>query len=114
MDGRGQRKLADYLTTSLGVRYLDTITTAGLIRHIATETDQTETLLANVEISMSAHGSSQIAVTAHHDCAGNPVPDKKQKKQVATAMARLRGRYPDAEVVGLWLNHMWIVERVRV
>lgn len=112
MDGRGQRRLAEYLTASFGVGYLDMVTTAGLVKHLAADTNQAETLLANVELSMSAHGSSQIAVAAHHDCAGNSVPDETQKHQVGTAMARLRERYADAEVVGLWLNDKWIVERV--
>ena len=45
MDGRSQRKVADYLNTVFGVRNLDTITTAGAIRHLAEDTDQTQTLL---------------------------------------------------------------------
>ena len=113
MDGRPQRKVADYLTTSFGVRNLDTITTAGLVRHMAEHTDQTATLLANVDISIEKHGSRQIAVVAHHDCAGNPASDKAQKQQVATATTRLSDLYPDAEVIGLWLSEQWIVERVR-
>lgn len=113
MDGRIQRKVSDYLGTSLGVRHLDTITTAGLIRHIAADTTQTATLLENVEVSMNAHGSNQLAVVAHHDCAGNPVSDRVQKQEIATAMTRLAEIYPHAEVIGLWLNEQWIVERIR-
>jgi carbonic anhydrase len=113
MDGRVQRKLADYLTAAFGARHLDTITTAGLIRHLADDTDQTETLLSNLETSIRAHGSNQVAVTAHHDCAGNPVSDATQKQQVATAVARLQRDYPQLEVIGIWLNDHWIVERVR-
>lgn len=113
MDGRPQRKVADYLSTSFGVRHLDTITTAGLVRHLAETTDQTETLLGNVDISLDKHGSHQIAVVAHHDCAGNPVSDRTQKQQIAAAIDRLEELYPHSEVVGLWLNEQWIVERVR-
>lgn len=113
MDGRIQRKVSDYLSTALGVRHLDTITTAGLIRHVAADTAQTASLLDNVEASMKAHGSNKIAVVAHHDCAGNPVSDRVQKQEVATAMTRLAETYPAAEVIGLWLNEQWIVERIR-
>lgn len=113
MDGRPQRKVADYLTTSFGVRHLDTITTAGTVKHLAEDTAQTQMLLTNVDISVGQHGSNHIAVVAHHDCAGNPVSDKMQKQQLATAVSRLRELYPDSEVVGLWLNEHWIVERVR-
>lgn len=113
MDGRPQRKVADYLIVSLGVRHLDTITTAGTIKHLVADTEQTDVLLNNAEISMNAHGSRHLAVVAHHDCAGNPVSDKTQREQVAAAVKRLSEMYPDIEVVGLWLNDKWIVERVR-
>jgi len=113
MDGRIQRKVSDYLSTAFGVRHLDTITTAGLIRHVAADTTQTATLLANVAASMKTHGSHRIAVVAHHDCAGNPVSDRVQKQEVASAMTRLTETYPGAEVIGLWLNEQWIVERIR-
>ncbi|HEX6286706.1 MAG TPA: carbonic anhydrase [Acidimicrobiia bacterium] len=112
MDGRPQRKVADYLTTSFGVRHLDLITTAGAVRHLAEETDETHRLLHNLALSTSNHGSRQIAVVAHHDCAGNRVADNRQKLQVSEAVARIRNIYPDAEVTGLWLGEQWIVERV--
>ena len=113
MDGRPQRKVADYLATSFGVRHLDNITTAGLVRHLAEATAQTATLLSSLEISVTKHGSSKIAVVAHHDCAGNPAPDAVQKQQVAAAVAHLADLYPKAEVTGLWLGPNWIVEKVR-
>ncbi len=114
MDGRPQRKVADYLTNSFGVRSLDTITTAGMVRHLADDTDQTATVLSNLAISIDTHGSRHIAVVAHHDCAGNPVSDRAQREQVAAAVTRLAGQHPDAEVVGLWLDEHWIVERVHI
>ena len=113
MDGRPQRKVMDYLTTSLGVRYIDTITTAGLVRHLAEPTDRTSRLMADLDVSVEAHGSRKIAVAAHHDCAGNPASDSTQKHQVGAAIVRLADAHPGLEVVGLWLGENWIVERVR-
>lgn len=113
MDGRPQRKVGDYLTTSFGVRHLDTITTAGIVRHLAEDTPQTAMLLANLDISIAKHGSHQVAVVAHHDCAGNQVSDGTQKQQIAEAVTRIADLYPDVDVVGLWLNEHLIVERVR-
>jgi carbonic anhydrase len=113
MDGRPQRKVADYLNNTFGVRNLDTITTAGMVRHLATDTTQTPMLLDNLDISVQEHGSRQIAVVAHYDCWGNPASDREQKEQVVTAMARIAGLYPETEVVGLWLDRHWIVERIR-
>lgn len=113
MDGRPLRKVADFLSISFGVRHLDTITTAGIVKHLAEDSEQTQTILANLDISVSKHGSRHIAVAAHHDCAGNPIPDEAQRRQVAASVARIAGMYPDSEVVGLWLNEHWIVERVQ-
>lgn len=112
MDGRPQRKVADYLTTSFGVRNLDTITTAGMVRHLAEDTDQTGTILDNLNLSIDQHGSQKVAVVAHHDCAGNPVSDQAQKQQVGAAVARLESLYPDVELAGFWLDENWIVERI--
>ncbi len=113
MDGRPQRKVADYLNTSFGVRNLDTITTAGLVKHLAENTVQTGAILDNLAISVERHGSRKIAVVAHHDCAGNPVSASTQKRQISTALSRLEGLYPDFDLAGLWINEHWIVERVR-
>ena len=113
MDGRTQHKVADYLLPQFGVRYLDSITTAGTVRHLATDTGATPSLLANLAISVDQHGSKHIAVVAHHDCAGNPVADRQQTQEVENAVERIGGIYPDAEVVGLWIGSNWKVERVR-
>ncbi len=112
MDGRIQRKVNDYLQTVFGARNIDTITTAGTVKHLATETDQTSTLLANLRISTEGHGSTQIAVVAHHDCAGNPVPDDVQRGQIAESVAYLSNQHPTAEVIGLFLDKNWVVEKV--
>ena len=112
MDGRTQRKVADFLLPRFGVRHLDTITTAGTVRHLAIDTDTTPSLLANLAVSVDQHGSRHIAVVAHHDCAGNPVAERQQRQEVEIAVERLGGLYPDTEVIGLWIGSNWIVERV--
>lgn len=112
MDGRPQQKVAAYLRIAFRVLHLDTITTAGLVRHLASDTEQTPVLLANLEVSLSAHGSSQVAVVAHHDCAGNPVSDGEQRHQVEKAVQRLSSLHADTEIVGLWVNAHWIVEEI--
>jgi carbonic anhydrase len=105
--------VSDYLTATFGVRYLDTITTAGAVKHLAETTGQTEVLLENVDISLAKHGSRQIAVVAHHDCAGNPVRESTQKRQLLTATGRVAEHRPDVDVMALWVNDQWIVERLR-
>lgn len=113
MDGRGQRRVADYLFTTFGVRHLDTITAAGMVKHLASDTDRTEAIRRDLEVSLSKHASDQVAVAAHHDCAGNPVPDKTQQQQIVVAVDRLAENYPNAQVIGLWIDRTWTVQRIR-
>lgn len=112
MDGRPQRKVADYLLTSFGVRFLDTVTTAGMVRHLAEDTEQTAAILTNLNHSVSNHQSVHIAVVAHHDCIGNPVPEKQQKRQLILAVERIDSIHPGREVIGLWFDEHRILSRV--
>ena len=113
IDGRFQRRTSDYLTQTFGVRSIDTITAAGMIKNIAEPTDRTPAILADLQVSVDKHKSTQIGVVAHADCAANPVSDDVQKKQVADAVASLESMFPDFEVVGLWIDENSIVERIR-
>jgi len=112
MDGRPQRRVADYLITSFGVRYLDTVTTAGMVRHLADETEQTSAILTNLDHSVRRHESRHIAVVAHYDCLGNPVTEKVQRQQVSLAVERVSSIYSGPEVVGLWVDGHGIISRV--
>ena len=113
MDGRVQRKVRDYLKASFGARFIDTVTAPGMVKNLAATTGRTAEILTDSRVSTVRHGSTQIAVAAHADCAGNPIPDAAQKKQLGEAMARLRHEFPDADIVALWLDSHQIVERIR-
>jgi len=113
MDGRVQRNVAEHLLTLMDVRHLDTVTTAGMVRHLAGEpTDRTPAILDDLDVSLTRHGSRQIAIAAHHDCAGNPVGDADQRLQVISAVRLLQVRHPDLEVHGIWVDHQWTVHRL--
>jgi hypothetical protein len=64
------------------------------------------------DISLRKHGSRLIAVSGHYDCAGNPVGEATQKEQIRASVEYLKGRYPEAEVLGLWIDDQWKVSRV--
>ncbi len=113
MDGRVQRNVAEHLLALMGVRYLDTVTTAGMVKHLAGEpTTRTPAILEDLEVSLTRHGSRQLAIAAHHDCAGNQVADADQQLQVASAVSFLQDRHPDLEVYGIWVDHRWTVHRI--
>jgi hypothetical protein len=84
MDGRIQLPVIAYLQARFGAEYVDNVTEAGpagvLIKHL--ESGNAESIFRRVDISIRAHASKGIAIVAHHDCAGNPVPDSEQVLQI--------------------------------
>ena len=114
MDGRTQLPVNEYLRLQLNVDYVDTITEAGPVRILAEQQDTqtTKSILERVNISVNKHGSKTIVLVAHHDCAGNPVDKEKQLSQLKTATQWLSGKYPDVQVLGLWVDSAWMVSEV--
>ncbi len=105
MDGRIQTRTLDQVMTRFGVRYVDNITSTGAVQHLdGTVSPTGEGLLGSLEVSIRAHGTNQVALTAHSDCAGNPVPDEKQKQQLLRAVDVVSGRFPDLEVIALFFD----------
>ena len=114
MDGRIQTRTIDQLMTRFGARHIDNITTTGAVKHLDGAVDATgEGLLRSVEVSIEAHGTSQVAVVAHADCAGNPVPDAQQKTQLRNALLVVGERFPELEVIALFFDPKLGFERIR-
>ena len=111
MDGRVQLPVIEYLKCRFGVDYVDEVSEAGPVLYLAEEPDSFETrsILRRVDVSVDKHGSHAIALAAHHDCAGNPVDETRQREQLQTGLWLLRERYPMAEIIGLWVDRNWSV-----
>jgi hypothetical protein len=116
MDGRVQLCVNRYLTSRWGVEHVDTITEPGPIAVLADQADedQVTSILKRVDISVRRHGSENIAVIGHEDCAGNPTDRPTQEGQLARCVALLQERYPDLDVIGLWADLAGNVEEVAV
>ena len=113
IDGRIQRPVNDYLRSHFGAEYIDTVTRAGIIKHLTASYDSATSAIVNdLEASIRAHGSTQIALVAHHECAGNPEDDDTQMAQLSEAVEHFRRRYPDSDVIGLWLGEGWAITQV--
>jgi hypothetical protein len=65
-----------------------------------------------VNVSVDTHKSKGIAIVAHHDCGGNPIDRATQLEQLETAILYLKREYPDAKVIGLWVDEKWNVQEV--
>ena len=105
MDGRIQTRAIDHVMTRFGVRWVDNITTTGVVQHLDGKVDEVgEGLLRSLAVSIEAHGTRQVAIAAHTACAGNPVPDSTQKTQLREAASVVSARFPDLEVVALFYD----------
>lgn len=105
IDGRTQRRVLDHVAARFGARNVDLVTAPGAVRHLAGEpTAVGKGLIEAVGVSLAVNESTQIAVVAHQDCRGNPVPDRTQEGQLVSAAATLRARFPQAEVIALFFD----------
>ena len=117
MDGRVQLPVIQYLMDRFQMEYIDSITEAGPVRFFVGQGDPhvLQDILDRIDISVNKHGSHLIALCSHADCAGNPAPDDEQKAQLEKAVPFLREKYPDCNVIGLWLDQdgdQWIIHEM--
>ena len=111
MDGRTQLPVIRYLQERFGAEYVDTITEPGpnLILSDQANSAAVDSILARLEISVGHHHSVGIALVGHHGCAGNPAPEPDQLAHTRSGVRFLREKYPDLEVLGLWVDENWEV-----
>lgn len=112
MDGRTQLSVNEYLRRRYELDYIDTITEPGPAKILAENQAGIASIQNRVKISAEAHGSKLIAIVAHHDCAGNPVPKEVQLEQLKSALKTVRAWNYEVKCIGLWVNENWQVEPV--
>jgi hypothetical protein len=114
MDGRTQIPVIEYMKKTCGVDYVDTVTEPGPDGILGDKTNMTliESIRKRVEISVQKHGSKNVAVIAHHDCAGNPVEPKVHLEQVERAVELVRSWGHGCRVFALWLDQHFEVHLV--
>jgi len=114
MDGRVQLPVIDYMMKRFDAEYVDSITEPGPVKILAEQTDQflLDSIFSRVSVSTQTHGSRVVAVCAHVDCAGNPVDDQTQKQQLKEANHLLCTKYPDIEIIQLWIDANWEVHEL--
>lgn len=114
IDGRAQLPAISYLQTRFEATYVDVVTEAGPVGVLALlpESEMVESMYRRVEVSIQAHSSRGIIIVAHYDCAGNPVPDSEQIKQLQQCAQILSERYPTLDIAGLWLDQDFEVHEI--
>lgn len=111
MDGRTQLPVIAFLKERFGAEFVDMVTEAGPVGVLSTNPESaiSKSILERVGLSLRAHGSRSIAVAAHHDCAGNPIAEAEQRTQLDACVRLLAERYPNVDVIGLWIDDTWSV-----
>lgn len=113
MDGRVQESVIDWMKSTYQVDYVDMITEAGPNKYLLEGSeDQVGSLKTKVDISYSKHGSKVIAIVGHHDCAGNPIDKEEKIAQIKQSIKKIQTWGFEMEVIGLYVNDQWKVEKV--
>ncbi|MBC8478739.1 MAG: hypothetical protein ISR91_06635 [Candidatus Delongbacteria bacterium] len=114
IDGRVQLPVVQFLQKRFNALYVDSITEPGPVKLLATEQEgrAVASIFARVEVSLQHHDSVGIAIVAHHDCAGNPLPQAEQLLQLERAVTLTRDLWPRATIIGLWVDEQWQVSEV--
>ena len=111
MDGRIQIPLNEWIKKNHSADYVDTITEPGVEKRI-TENIDLEKIKAKAEISIFKHKSDLVVVSAHHDCAGNPVSKEEHIAQVRKSMETIESWNFPVKVLGVWVNDQWEIEQI--
>lgn len=113
IDGRVQRPVTEWVKANAHADYVDTITSAGpddLLTHATPE--RLATLRQMLEISVNAHGSRQVAIAGHYDCAAFPADREQHVRAIQSAITVIEGWGLPVHITGLWVNERWEVEVV--
>ncbi len=113
IDGRVQQPLSDWLKLYCHVRWVDLVTEPGPDKLLAEGPAGTiEAVRQKVSFSVRMHHSEVVAVSGHHDCAGNPATVEEHLEQIRRSVEVVAGWDLPVRVVGLWVNEWGWVDLV--
>ncbi|MCX8160279.1 MAG: hypothetical protein N3G18_05030 [Candidatus Saccharicenans sp.] len=114
LDGRVQDCVNRWLKNIYRADYVDVITAPGPVKILSS--GEPEFMVASIQkcltVSVEEHHSPALAIVAHHDCAGNPLPKEEQVGQLKVAGERLRARFPEIDIRLLWVDENWQVQEI--
>jgi len=105
MDGRTQEPIIYWAKKTFEVDYVDAITEPGPDKILAEGSDTlVESIKNRVMISVNKHGSQNVIVVSHHDCAGNPVSKKEHLEQLKKSVDVISSWELGVKIIGVWIG----------
>ncbi len=117
MDGRIQSVVVDFGKTRFGAKYPDTITEAGMVGVLSHNPSKAilNAIKNKILISFNHHHSKGIVIHGHEQCAGNPVSNNQQIKDIATAAEVIKELNPGVDIIPVFLvrkNSIWEIQEL--
>lgn len=113
MDGRTQEPIISWAKKTFEVDYVDAITEPGPDKILAEGSDTlVESIKNRVMISVNKHGSQNVIMVSHHDCAGNPVSKKEHLDQLKKSVDVISSWELGVEIIGVWIGEDWKVNKL--
>ncbi len=110
MDGRVQDPVNQWMKQQTGAKFIDVITEAGPDRIMASTATASRLILQRLLVSRDKHGSTSLALVAHHDCAGNPVSKTEHLCQLKKAGKIMETWNLGMRLLLVWVDENWQVE----
>lgn len=99
MDGRVQETVLRKVKELTNATYVDNITYAGPDGALVNGGENVDDhFRRHIGISVSKHGSANVYIFGHDDCAGNPVDRESHQVHEKLAAEKIRGWFPEVKV----------------
>lgn len=113
MDGRVQRPVFDWMAQTYDATYVDMVTEAGPNKVLTEGSEEiVQSMREKLEVSLNVHGSKVLATVGHHGCAGYSADKEEKVAKIKDNVALLKRWYPETDVIGLYVNEQWQVEKL--
>lgn len=113
MDGRTQEPIISWAKKTFEVDYVDAITEPGPDKILAEGSDTlVESIKNRVMISVNKHGSQNVIMVSHHDCAGNPVSKEEHLDQLKKSVDVISSWELGVKIIGVWIGEDWKVNKL--
>ena len=113
MDGRTQEPVMSWAKKAFEVDYVDAITEPGPDKILAEGSDiLVESIKNRVMISVNKHGSENVIIVSHYDCAGNPVSKEEHLDQLKKSVDVILSWKLGVKIIGVWIGEDWKVNKL--